>query len=91
MRTKDEKDEQRQRELILNSAWSLFREKGCELDRSSCSESRQNGEMWANLDGGRPADIAAWKRDLITDPKALLNCAFAMKEGTVYQIEAFGE
>lgn len=30
------------------------------------------------------ADIAAWKRDPLTDPKALLDCAFVMKDGAIY-------
>ena len=30
---------------------------------------------------GKYADIAAWSRDLLTDDKALLDCAFVMKEG----------
>ncbi|MEL7568721.1 MAG: amidohydrolase family protein, partial [Dehalobacterium sp.] len=34
---------------------------------------------------GKLADIAAWSRDLINDPKALSQCSFVMKEGTVYK------
>lgn len=33
------------------------------------------------IEPGKYADIAAWKRDLLTDDKALLDCAFVMKEG----------
>lgn len=36
---------------------------------------------------GKYADISAWRRDLMTDPKALLDCAFVMKEGKVYETE----
>ena len=36
---------------------------------------------------GRFADIAAWPRDLLADPKALLNCCFVMKGGVVYTPE----
>jgi imidazolonepropionase-like amidohydrolase len=36
---------------------------------------------------GKYADISAWKRDLMTDPKALLDCAFVMKGGVVYETE----
>lgn len=36
---------------------------------------------------GKLADIAAWKRDLLTDHKALLDCAFVMKDGVVYPTE----
>ncbi len=39
------------------------------------------------LEPGKYADISAWKRDLMTDPYALLDCAFVMKEGIVYQTE----
>ena len=33
------------------------------------------------IEPGKYADIAAWKRDLLRDDKALLDCAFVMKEG----------
>ncbi len=33
------------------------------------------------IEPGKYADIAAWKRDLLSDDKALLDCAFVMKEG----------
>lgn len=33
------------------------------------------------LEPGKQADIAAWKRDLLTDDKALLDCSFVMKAG----------
>ncbi len=36
---------------------------------------------------GYYADLAAWKRDLLTDPKALLDCAFVMKGGEIYEPE----
>lgn len=39
------------------------------------------------LEPGKLADVAAWRRDLLTDPKALLDCAFVMKEGVVYDTE----
>lgn len=39
------------------------------------------------LEPGKLADISAWKRDLMTDPYALLDCAFVMKEGVTYQTE----
>lgn len=40
------------------------------------------------IEPGKSADISAWRRDLMTDPKALLDCAFVMKEGTVYRTES---
>ena len=58
-----------------------------------CTYSKVNAEILqlddkiGTLEVGKLADIAAWKRDLLTDPKALLDCAFVMKEGIVYQTE----
>lgn len=40
-----------------------------------------------SVEVGKLADLAAWKRDLLTDPKALLDCAFVMKDGVVYPTE----
>lgn len=40
------------------------------------------------LEVGKFADISAWKRDIMTDKKALLDCAFVMKEGRVYPTES---
>lgn len=40
------------------------------------------------IEKGRFADISAWKRDIDTDPKALLECAFVMKDGVSYQTES---
>ena len=34
---------------------------------------------------GKRADIAAWHRDLLTDPQALKECDFVMKDGTIYE------
>ncbi|MDD2494988.1 MAG: amidohydrolase family protein [Tissierellia bacterium] len=39
------------------------------------------------IEVGKLADIAAWKRDLLTDHRALLDCAFVMKNGVVYNTE----
>lgn len=36
------------------------------------------------IEAGKYADISAWKRDLITDPHALRDCTFVMKEGISY-------
>ena len=35
--------------------------------------------------GGKTADIAAWERELLTDPRAASECAFVMKEGKIYK------
>lgn len=37
------------------------------------------------IEPGKEADIAGWHRDLLTDPLALKECNFVMKEGTVYE------
>jgi len=37
-----------------------------------------------SIEVGKLADISAWRRDLMKDPKALLDCAFVMKDGVVY-------
>lgn len=39
------------------------------------------------IEPGKYADISAWNRDLMTDPKALLDCAFVMKDGKIYETE----
>lgn len=40
------------------------------------------------LTPGKLADVSAWKRDLMKDEKALLDCAFVMKEGICYPVES---
>lgn len=40
-----------------------------------------------SIQPGKYADIAAWSRDLVNDPNALLDCAFVMKDGVVYNTE----
>lgn len=37
---------------------------------------------------GYYADISGWRRDLLEDEDALLDCAFVMKDGAVYQAES---
>ena len=51
------------------------------------SEILQLDDKIGTLEPGKLADISAWKRDLMTDPYALLDCAFVMKEGVSYQTE----
>ena len=36
------------------------------------------------IEPGKLADLAGWSRDLLTDDKTLLDCAFVMKEGVEY-------
>lgn len=40
------------------------------------------------IEPGKLADISGWKRDLLTDPKALLDCGYVMKDGVEYQPES---
>jgi imidazolonepropionase-like amidohydrolase len=51
------------------------------------SEILQIEHLVGTLEPGKLADISAWKRDPETDPAALLDCAFVMKEGKTYQTE----
>ena len=48
----------------------------------------QLSDQIGTLEPGKLADISAWKRDLMQDKKALLECAFVMKEGIQYQTES---
>lgn len=51
------------------------------------AEILQMEDKIGTLEPGKYADISAWKRDLMTDPEALLDCAFVMKDGVVYPTE----
>lgn len=52
------------------------------------SEILQLEDKIGTIEIGKYADISAWKRDIMTDKKALLDCAFVMKEGVVYPVES---
>lgn len=39
------------------------------------------------IKAGKLADLAAWKKDLLTDHQALLDCFFVMKDGVIYPTE----
>lgn len=41
-----------------------------------------------SIEIGKKADIAAWSRDLLNDPLALLDCCFVMKDGKQYKTES---
>ena len=51
------------------------------------AEILQLDDKIGTIEVGKLADISAWRRDLLTDPKALMDCAFVMKEGVVYPTE----
>ena len=48
----------------------------------------QLSDKIGTIEPGKYADISAWKRDLMHDTKALLDCAFVMKDGKVYETES---
>lgn len=52
------------------------------------AEILQAEDRIGTLEVGKYADISAWKRDIMRDKKALLDCAFVMKEGKVYPTES---
>ncbi len=52
------------------------------------AEILQLSDRIGTLEKGKLADIAAWKRDFMQDTKALLDCAFVMKDGICYQTES---
>ncbi len=48
------------------------------------AEILQMNRYIGTIEPGKYADIAGWHRDLLTDPKALSQCDFVMKDGIVY-------
>lgn len=48
----------------------------------------QMEDQIGTIEPGKLADISAWKRDIMTDKKALLDCAFVMKNGEIYPVES---
>ena len=41
-------------------------------------------DMVGTIQPGKRADISAWRKDLLTDHEALLDCAYVMKDGLPY-------
>ena len=41
-------------------------------------------DITGTIEPGKYADISGWSRDLLTDPEALFECNFVMKEGAAY-------
>lgn len=66
---------------------------GMDPFRALAAATKNNAEICeidhlvGTIEPGKLADIAGWKRDLLKDPDALRDCAFVMKEGTVYPTE----
>lgn len=48
----------------------------------------QMDDQIGTIEPGKLADISAWKRDIMTDKKALLDCAFVMKNGDIFPVES---
>lgn len=73
--------------------YKAWRKSGMEAFRTLAAATRINAgilgleDRIGTLEEGKLADISAWKRDLINDPEALLDCAFVMKEGVEYPTE----
>lgn len=73
-------------EAWMNSGMSPFA--ALKAATKTNSEILQLEDKIGTLEVGKYADISAWKRDIMTDKKALLDCAFVMKEGNVYPVES---
>lgn len=68
---------------------------GFEAFRALKAATSVNAEILGKKDvgcvkSGMRADLAAWDRDLLTDPEALMHCTFVMKNGISYQVETSG-
>ncbi|MDR1711012.1 MAG: amidohydrolase family protein [Propionibacteriaceae bacterium] len=65
--------------------------------RALAAATRVNAEILGlsdklgTLEPGKLADIAGWKRDLMTDELALLDCGYVMKDGVEYEPETCAE
>ncbi len=73
-------------EAWMNSGMKPFH--ALKAATSTNAEILELSEKIGAIQPGKLADISAWGRDLMHDPKALLDCAFVMKEGTVYTTES---
>ncbi|CAM5217068.1 Imidazolonepropionase [Ureibacillus acetophenoni] len=66
---------------------------GMDPFRALAAATKNNAEILeiddivGTIEPGKLADISAWNRDLLTDPFALMDCAFVMKNGKVYPTE----
>ena len=53
------------------------------------AENCEIDSITGTIEKGKYADIAGWKRDLLTDKDALRDCSFVMKEGTGYEAKSY--
>lgn len=70
-------------ESWLNSGIDPFR--ALKAATSTNAEILGLSHLIGTIEPGKLADISGWKRDLLTDPKALLDCSFVMKEGQTFE------
>ncbi len=73
-------------EAWMNSGMSPFA--ALKAATKTNSEILQLEDKIGTIEPGKYADISAWKRDIMHDKKALLDCAFVMKEGVQYPVES---
>ena len=75
--------------------YSAWLRSGADPFRALQAATKNNAEICGldktlgTLEPGKYADIAGWKRDLLTDENALRDCSFVMKDGTQYKAESF--
>ena len=74
--------------------FSAWMKSGMDPFRALTAATRTNAgilelsEEIGSIEPGKSADISAWKRDIMHDPQALLDCAFVMKAGKIYETES---
>lgn len=70
-------------------------ESGVDPFRTLQAATKNNAEiceidhLTGTLEVGKYADISGWGRDLLTDPDALRDCSFVMKEGVQYEAHSY--
>ncbi len=82
---------------VFESGWeyNAWLNSGCDPFRTLQAATKNNAEICGvddivgTLEPGKYADIAGWKRDLLTDPDALRDCSFVMKEGIQYEAQSY--
>ncbi|MEL7568720.1 MAG: amidohydrolase family protein [Dehalobacterium sp.] len=81
----------------FESGWeyNAWLKSGADPFRALQAATKNNAEICGvekiigTVEPGKFADISGWSRDLLTDPDALRDCSFVMKEGTVYPAESY--
>ena len=74
--------------------YRCWMESGADPFRALQAATRNNSiicgidDIVGTIEKGKYADISGWKRDLLTDPDALRDCGFVMKEGKEYEAES---